>query len=186
MSATFRADDEQVSSPFEGELIRLRAIEEDDLPRINEEFWNPEVTQHLSMTWPEPIAGTRAWLEMRRSSPDATFAIETLAGELVGVCGLENLDPRSRSAVLGIWIAQSRWHQGLGTDAVRTLCRFGFREMNLHRISLSAYETNSRGIRAYEKVGFKEEGRRRAAQFIGGRYVDVIEMALLEDELIQP
>jgi RimJ/RimL family protein N-acetyltransferase len=186
MSATSRADDEPVSSPFEGELTRLRAIEEDDIPRINEEFWNPEVTQHLSVTWPEPIAGTRAWWQMRRSSRDATFAIETLAGELVGVGGLENLDPRSRSALLGIWIAKSHWHRGLGTDAVRTLCRFGFREMNLHRIGLSVYETNPRGIRTYEKVGFKEEGRRRAAHFVGGRFVDVIEMALLWDELIEP
>src|SRR5947209_3005232 len=186
MSATARPDDGQVTSPFEGELIRLRAIEEDDLPRINEEFWNPDVTQHLSVTWPEPIGGTRAWWLQRRSTRDATFAIETLAGELVGVCGLENLDPRSRSALLGIWIARSHWHEGLGTDAVRTLCRFGFREMNLHRIALSVYETNPRGIRAYEKVGFKEEGRRRAALFVGGRFVDVIEMALLWDELIEP
>src|SRR5437870_2158547 len=117
MSATVRPDEESVDSPFEGELIRLRAIEEDDLPRINEEFWDPEVTQHLSVTWPEPIAGTRSWWEARRSSEDATFAIETLAGGLVGVCGLENLVPRSRSAVLGIWIARSHWHKGFGTDA---------------------------------------------------------------------
>ena len=72
------------------------------------------------------------------------------------------------------------------TDAVRTLCRFGFRQMNLYRIGLSVYATNQRGVRAYEKVGFKEEGRRRSAQFVGGRFVDVIEMGLLHDELIEP
>ena len=53
-------------------------------------------------------------------------------------------------------------------------------------IGLSVYATNQRGVRAYEKVGFKQEGRRRSAQFVGGRFVDVIEMGLLHDELIEP
>jgi RimJ/RimL family protein N-acetyltransferase len=66
-----------------------------------------------------------------------------------------------------------------------TLCRFGFREMNLQRIGLSVYEVNPRGVRAYEKAGFKEEGRARRAHFIDGRYVDVVRMGLLARELAE-
>ena len=176
----------RIRSPFQGQLIRLRAVEEEDLPLINGMFWNTEVSQHLAVTWPEPLAGTREWWERGRSAGDATFVIETLAGELIGVCGLEGIDHRVRSAGLGIWIGKPFWDQGYGADAVRTLCRFGLREMNLQRIGLAVYESNPRGIRAYQKVGFREEGRRRRAHFVDGRHIDVIVMGLLADELIDP
>ena len=164
----------------------MRAIEEEDLPRINEMIWDPEVSRHLAVTWPEPLAGTRAWWSsIRGSASSATFAIETLAGELVGGCSLDGIDPSVRSAGLGIWIGRAYWDRGYGTDAVRTLCRFGFKEMNLQRIGLAVYETNPRGVRAYEKVGFKEEGRRRCGHFVDGRHVDVIVMGLLAEDLIE-
>jgi RimJ/RimL family protein N-acetyltransferase len=176
-----------IRSPFQGELVRLRAIEEQDLLRLNEMLWDPDVSQFLSMTWPEPLAGTKAWWEgVRRNPSTAAFAIDTLAGDLIGVCSLEDVNPRARSAGLGIWIGKPYWDQGYGTDAVRTLCRFGFREMNLQRIGLAVYETNPRGVRAYERVGFKEEGRRRRAHFADGRYIDVIVMGILAEDLVEP
>ena len=175
-----------VESPFLGKVIRLRSLEEADLARITEMFSDPEVLQYLSITWPEPISGTRAWWEgVRRNPSTAPFAIETLAGELIGVCSLEDVDPATRSAALGIWIGASFWDKGYGTDAVRTLCRFGFREMNLQRVGLSVFDVNPRGVRAYEKVGFKQEGRARRAHFIDGRHVDVIRMGLLAEELAE-
>lgn len=174
-----------MGSPFEGDLVRLRAVEEDDFARINDLFWDPEVTQFLDVTWPEPIAGTREWWERSRSAGIVLFAIETLPGELVGACELAHRDDRTRSAILGIWIGKPFWNQGFGTDAVRTLARFAFQEMNLQRIRLMVQETNPRGKAAYERVGFKEEGRLRKAAFVGGRNIDLIEMGLLAGDLIE-
>jgi RimJ/RimL family protein N-acetyltransferase len=174
-------------SPFEGQVVRLRAVEETDLAWINREFWNPNVTRSLTIVWPESAVGTRAWWEATRAKDPGPFLIETLHDpvEPVGVCTLEGVDARSRAAELGIWLAEAHWGHGYGSDAVRTLCRFGFREMNLQRIALSVNETNPRGVRAYAKVGFREEGRRRRAEFVDGRYIDVIEMALLAEELLE-
>lgn len=181
-----RDDFSRIRSPFEGTLVRLRAFEEDDIPQANVLVWDPDVSRHLAIAWPEPIAGTREfWHRARIASDSATFAIETLAGEFVGLCGLEQVNARNRSAELGIWIGKPYWDKGYGTDAVRTLSRFGFREMNLQRIYLHVYEMNTRGKRAYEKVGFKEEGRLRRGQFVDGRYVDVVVMGLLAEDLIE-
>jgi RimJ/RimL family protein N-acetyltransferase len=176
----------RIRSPFEGALVRLRAVEEDDLPGINEGIWDPRVTQHMSIVWPQAIAQTREfWERIRASDSDVLLAVETLAGEFVGGIGLHGIDSRSRQAELAIWIARPHWDKGYGTDAVRTMCRFGFQEMNLQRVSLHVYDSNPRGIRAYEKVGFKEEGRLRRGQFVGGDHVDVIVMGLLADDLIE-
>lgn len=166
--------------------MRLRAIEESDLEWINGHFWRPEITRFLVAVWPEPMEGTRAFLERMRASNESTgLLIETNAGERAGVCGLESVQGRARTAELGIWIDEPFWNQGMGTDAVRTLCGFGFREMNLARISLHVYDFNERGVRAYQKVGFREEGRLRNDQFVDGHPIDVIIMGLLADELVE-
>jgi RimJ/RimL family protein N-acetyltransferase len=176
----------RIRSPFEGSLVRLRAIEEGDLAAINAGIWDAEVTQHMSIVWPEAVAQTREFLDaIRATESNLLLAIETLAGEFVGSVGLHGIDARSRKGELAIWLAREHWDKGYGTDAVRTASRFAFREMNLQRIFLHVYDTNPRGIRAYERVGFKEEGRLRRAQFIGGRYVDVIVMGLLAEDLIE-
>ena len=186
MAGAKHEDFRRVRSPFEGKLIRLRPVEEKDVHLIHDMFNDPQVQRTLSITWVQPYSGTREWWEGSRRNPGtAPFVIETLAGEMVGVCSLEDIHAPSRSGSLGIWIGTPFWDRGYGTDAVRTVCRFGFAEMNLQRIGLSLYDVNPRGVRAYEKVGFKEEGRRRNGMFIDGRYVDVIVMGLLAEELIE-
>ena len=173
-------------SPFAGRFVRLRAMEEDDLRRVNDLFWDPGVTAGVGAGWPEPLEGTHAFWEGSRANPNSElFAIESLdGGELVGACSLFDISERNRSAVLGIWIGRPFWDRGYGTEAVRTLCRLAFDELNLRRLSLSVYESNPRAHRAYEKVGFVDEGRSRRAQLVEGRFVDEIHMGLLAGELV--
>jgi RimJ/RimL family protein N-acetyltransferase len=178
-------DFRRIRPPLEGSLVRLRAVEEADLEAIHAMFNDPDVLYFLDqVTFPQAAAGTRGWWEATRADEGAnTFVIETLSGELVGACSLDTVHVPSRSAVLGIWIGRPHWNLGYGTDAVRTVCRFGFREMNLRRVELHVHESNPRGRRAYEKVGFKEEGRLRGAHFSDGLAIDTFVMGLLSDEL---
>jgi RimJ/RimL family protein N-acetyltransferase len=188
LAGNVHEDFRRVPSPFDGVLVRLRAFEEDDIPRVNELVWDPDVSRFLAMAWPESVAGTRAFWERTRAGAESegpTFVIERMSGNLVGLCGFFDLSRRNRTVELGIWISKEFWDEGYGTDAVRTLCRFGFREMNLQRIGLSVYELNLRAVRAYEKAGFKEEGRARRAHFMDGKYSDVIRMGLLAEDLIE-
>jgi RimJ/RimL family protein N-acetyltransferase len=186
MAEHLHEDFRRITPPLEGSLVRLRAVEESDLPTLHDMFNDPDVLSYLQVvTFPQPVAGTRAWWEATRGDPSTVnVVIETLPGELVGACGLSGISDRTRSATLGIWLGTPYWDRGFGTDAVRTLCRFAFREMNLRRVELHVFETNPRGRRAYEKVGFRDEGRLRSGHFVGGRPVDVFVMGLLAEELV--
>ena len=84
---------------------------------------------------------------------------------------------------MGIWIGRPWWRGGYGTDAVRTICRFGFDHVNLHRITLFVNADNAHAIRAYEKVGFVHEGNLREAAFAQGERVDLLVMGLLAGDL---
>ena len=112
-----------------------------------------------------PAAAERfhEWIETSRKNPNhLNVAIERLEETgAIGLCDLMQIEAPTRTAELGIWIARPWWRGGYGTDAVRTLCRFGFDHMNLHRITLFVNATNTQAIRAYEKAGFGHEGRLR-------------------------
>ena len=182
--ASLHEDFRRARPALEGSLVRLRAREEEDLERLNEMFNDPDVLAGLMVVFPQPFEGIHEWVQGTRSLDDQIhFVIETLAGESVGICGLQNIDARARHALLGIWVGKPYWDRGLGTDAVRVLCRFAFHQMNLQRITLHVYEPNERARRAYEKVGFKLEGTQRRSQFVGGRYVDEHVMGLLVEDL---
>jgi RimJ/RimL family protein N-acetyltransferase len=172
-------------SPFEGRLIRLRAREPADLGRLNEMFDDPEVLAGLKVAFPQSMEGIRDWFDRTQAAENmAIFVIEAPEDpNAVGVCALEGIDARARSATFGIWIGKAYWGRGFGTDATGVICRFAFRHMNLQRVELRVYATNLRAVRAYEKVGFRLEGTLRRAQFLGGEPVDVHVMGLLADEL---
>jgi RimJ/RimL family protein N-acetyltransferase len=59
---------------------------------------------------------------------------------------------------------------------------YGFNKLNLHRIDLGVHEFNERGRKAYKKLGFVEEGRKRDGHYANGKYHDVILMSILKNE----
>jgi RimJ/RimL family protein N-acetyltransferase len=177
----------ELQSPFEGKLVRLRALEPEDEPHLFKWYNDYEVTQHLMMRYPLSRGTERDFIERQKelNFRGAHFAICLKdGGQLIGGSGLTVPHPENREGVLGIAIGdKSYWDRGYGTDAMRTVCRFGFEQMNLHRIQLDVYSHNERARKVYEKVGFQVEGCRRQAVWKYGRYFDVIVMGVLEGEL---
>ncbi len=164
-----------------GKRIRLRAIERRDIPTFVRWFNDPEVRQYLEMLMPMSQAQEERWFEAYLDKGDShIWGIETLDGSLIGNLGLSSIDWQNRQAVLGIVIGEKEyWDNGYGTEAITTLLRFAFEEMNLHRVSLRVFDYNQRAIRCYEKCGFMQEGRLRQARFHGGEYHDELVMGIL-------
>jgi diamine N-acetyltransferase len=51
---------------------------------------------------------------------------------------------------------------------------------------LTVFEYNPAGRRCYEKVGFREMGRRRESRWYHGRFWDEIHMDILASEFTSP
>ena len=170
-----------------GQKTRLRRIEREDIPTFVRWFNAPEVREFLIMNRPISKAEEEQWFERQLGKENQEiFAIETADGVHIGNIGLHDISWVHRHAELGIVIGEKEyWGQGYGSDAIRTLLRFAFQEMNLHRVYLRVYEDNARGIRAYEKCGFQHEGRMREAIFRQGRYYDELRMGILCHEFEQ-
>jgi RimJ/RimL family protein N-acetyltransferase len=176
----------RAASPLEGRLVRLRAHEPDiDLDRAHAWFNDYDVRRTLGRQYPFSRADVRTRMTDSPRYGLAPFAIVRKEdGVLIGDVGLFAMTPENRAAHLGIQIGdKSCWDGGYGTDAMRTVCRFGFDHMNLHRIDLEVLPENERARHVYRKVGFREEGVLRDAMFRRGRYLDIVLMSLLAGEL---
>jgi RimJ/RimL family protein N-acetyltransferase len=62
------------------------------------------------------------------------------------------------------------------------MLRLAFEDLGLYRVGLAVFEFNRRAIRAYEKAGFRVEGRLREAIVRDGRRWDEISMGVVAPE----
>jgi|KBSSwiStaDraftv2_1062776.scaffolds.fasta_scaffold487898_3 RimJ/RimL family protein N-acetyltransferase len=172
--------------PLEGELVRLRAREESDLEVFYRWINDWETVKYLGARYPRTKKFETEWLASGDPSfTNSSFIIETRADRrAIGWTGLHDMTPENRAATLGIAIGEHEFLDGgYGTDAMRTVCRFGFEMMNLNRIDLTVFDWNTRAIRVYEKIGFQHEGVLRHGMFKAGRWNDLVLMGLLRGEL---
>jgi RimJ/RimL family protein N-acetyltransferase len=171
---------------LEGKLVRLRAYEPSDAERAWRWMNDREVTRTLTMRYPVSLVEEERWVTGRPQngfSDGVRLAIETKAGQHIGSIALQAPSAEDRHATLGIAIGEKPyWSRGYGRDAIVTLLRFGFGEMNLHRVSLHVFEFNERAMACYRACGFVEEGRLRDHYYTEGRYWDSVVMGVLRHE----
>ncbi|HEY8768200.1 MAG TPA: GNAT family protein [Dehalococcoidia bacterium] len=173
-------------STLEGTLVRLRPVEERDLPLFVQWLNDPDVRhwQGRSERGPETMETQRERLEHNRNDPEhCGWLIETLDGKPLGNVGVRYVEKLHGSAELYIFIGdKARWSGGYGTDAIRTLLRHAFGELGQRRVYLVTDADNERGIRCYEKCGFVREGLLRAHRVRYGEPLDMVMMGVLREE----
>jgi RimJ/RimL family protein N-acetyltransferase len=167
-----------------GTGARLRAITEADLPDYVRWFNDPEVTEFTAAEAGNcTLEGEQEWFA-KISAPncsDRHWVIE-VNGRHIGNCALM-LGGYKDTGAFGIVIGEkTAWGKGHGTAALAEVLQIGFAELGLHRIHLDAFANNVRGIRCYEKCGFRHEGLRRQARWKRGEWRDIVEMAVLREE----
>ena len=173
------------------EHIRLRELQESDLPILTQ-WWNSPEFMALQGSLVLPHPGTEAaelfkGRSLNRGTTDGVGLCITLPDDtLIGHTALYNYNAPARSAELMIMIGGSNVGQGYGTMATKMIVDFGFREMGLNRIGLSVWAYNERALRTFNRAGFREEGRERQAGFHDGKFHDRIIMGLLSSEYFGP
>ena len=170
-----------------GEKVALGPIRRDLVPLYMKWINDFDVTRTLAiglrpMTW----EAEEAWYHNASQNPpgDIGFTIyERATLRPIGNTGLNNIDYRNRTAEFGIMIGEKDcWGKGYGAETASLMLDYGFTGLSLHNIMLRVYEYNERGIRAYQRAGFKIVGRRRQAHWFGGHAYDIIMMDCLATE----
>jgi RimJ/RimL family protein N-acetyltransferase len=170
-----------------GDLVALRAREPEDA--VHAHRWNsdPETMRWWDSIYPPAaVEGYAARIGSQPLSYDSVsfLVLDRATSAPIGWCGLFGTSQVHRHAELGVMIGEASYRgRGYGTDATRTLCRFGFDRMNLVRLSLTVFPQNVAARRVYERVGFVEEGVQRRAVWKRGEWHDFVHMAVFPETL---
>ena len=172
---------------LEGERVRLRAVEREDLTQL----WafNNDLAVELAGGGdpPMPQAYERLVAEWERKVAEggrdgSSFAIDA-GGEMIGQCALFNEDHTARTCELGITIGdEAYWGRGYGRETVRLLLEYAFHYHNFRKVWLHVHASNERAVRSYTSCGLVVEGRLRSHVWSDGAYDDLLVMGVLRDE----
>jgi ribosomal-protein-alanine N-acetyltransferase len=108
--------------------------------------------------------------------------VDQESGHMIGTCGFTSFNCPSDSAEVGYVLNPAYQGRGLATEAVRRVIRFGFEELELHRIEAHFMEGNDASGRLMERVGMTFEGFARESMKIKGKYCTVGTCAVLRGE----
>ena len=147
--------------------LRMRRVMEADVERWHlVVFSDPEVMRYLPSG--VPVSRDRAREVFRRFEDGwdraglAPWGVELIAtGELIGHCGLRNVDELPGEVEVLYALGREHWGHGYATEAAVAAIRFGFERLGLERILAFAVPQNRASRRVMEKVGMAYERRAR-------------------------
>jgi len=100
-------------------------------------------------------------------------------GTLLGTCGLYNLQEAHQKAELGYWLMPAYWRQGMMRKALTAILKYGFQELNLHRIEAYVETENTASFNLLQCLGFRHEGTLEDNEIKKGRFISLHVLALL-------
>jgi len=168
-----------------GQKVILTSIERYDLPK-NYLWGNNRELIRLSGISPFPKSSWQIekWYEQSLTNPATMLlAIRNKAAEYIGNIELSNIDFKNSRAEIGILIGEKDFqNKGYGSDALKTIIEFGFKELNLNRLYARVLSFNQAGIKLFKDADFVEEGREREAFYSEGKYWDILLFSKLRND----
>lgn len=178
---------------YKGDLVRISAMDSEEISKAFARWSQDSEFRRLldsGVVRTSSVSGVKKWLEKELDEQPINqhwFSVRTVDDDrLLGDIDLYIYNWPARDAFVGLGIGEREfWGRGYGTDLMKLILRYGFTELNLDRVTLTVFEYNPRAIRAYEKVGFRHEGRIRKVLNKEGKRWDILHMGILREEWME-
>ena len=170
---------------IKGKKIYLCAVEEQSIEQLREWRNTPDLRQYFREYREINSTMQKDWFHNRvmKNKDQVDFEIrDRKTNTLLGHCGLYYINWISRKAEFTVYIGNKHYRNGgYGSDALRTLFKYGFEQLNLNKIWCEVY-SNNQAISIYRHLGFVDEGCLRQNYYNDGKYWDSYLLGLLRDE----
>lgn len=173
---------------IETERLILREFRPDDCLTMAA-YWQDPLYQRYNPELDDVVAAARqlcrTFIDAQSDEPRRKWQLAIAlkdSGELVGNCGIRVNAPEHREANIGYELNPQVWGRGYATEAAWAVVRFGFEELDLHRIWAETVADNVGSTRVLDKLGMQREGHLRENKWFRDRWWDTCIYAVLEDE----
>ena len=172
---------------LETERLLLRTMRLEDAADMYAYARIPEVSRYTLWEPHRSIEDARTFISCvidgYNSGQIENWGLEHKAtGAFIGTCGFFYWNTEHCRGEIQYAISPRYSRQGLMTEAVREVLRFGFTSMRLHRIEAKCMLDNTGSERVMQKAGMKFEGILRGYLFAKDSYHDLKSYAILKDE----
>lgn len=103
-------------------------------------------------------------------------------GILIGGCGIHITNIKNKEGSIGYCYDNKYWRNGYASETASAIIKFGFQELNLHRIFATCCPDNIGSAKVMEKIGMKKEGRLREHKLQKGKWRDSFIYSILDYE----
>ncbi len=132
-----------------------------------------------NITRPEDSRAFIRAAQAQGSQNNGTQLAIRLNGRITGIIGHHQIDWRNRLTSLGYWVGEEFQGRGLVTSASRALVGQAFGQAQLNRVEIRCATANERSRAVPSRLGFREEGLLRDAEWLYDHFVDHIVYAML-------
>ena len=105
--------------------------------------------------------------------------------QLCGMISIHNINWTHKSATMGYWLGEKYQSQGIITKVCQRSIRYVFEELQLNRVEIRCAEMNKKSRAVPERLGFKQEGMIREAEWLYDHYVNHVIYSALSKEWMQ-
>lgn len=175
---------------WQGELVRLRAIEPEDAETFYMANFDGETARSVDYLWP-PMSMTamRAWAQKMATEEikEDLFhcVIEDRQGHIAGLLNSHSTNRRTGTFAYGIAVGEVYRGRGFASEAIVMLLRYFFEELRYQKATVTVYEDNAASIALHEKLGFQLEGRLRRMIYTRGQYYDEFYYGMTREEFAE-
>lgn len=100
----------------------------------------------------------------------------------IGNIKIDPISMRHKRGEYGIMLGdKNEWGKGFAREATETILDYCFTVKNLHKITLGVVEDNIGAVELYKRIGFVTEGRLMAHGIYGGKFCNVLRMAIFNN-----
>ncbi len=174
---------------IKGEKISLRAVSEDDLPSLLSWRNNPDFRKYFREYRELTLQNQKQWFDRYVVNDNTTLMFSIVLNDdkqtLIGACGLCYINHVNRNADLSLYIGHEDAYiddKGYAAESCDLLFRYGFGELNLHKIWTEIYEFDQPKFKLYSEIGLTQDGLLRDNYFHDGRWHNSRMMSILAKE----
>jgi len=165
--------------------IRLRAIEESDLSKIQTWRNNESLRRYFREYRDFSFNQLESWYHnMISDDRFEFFIIESLEGESLGVAGLTYIDWVNKHADIHFYIGKDfEWiDDNYSHKAFPIILDYGFNKLNLNKLWAEIYDIDHKKLNFFKSYRFKQDAILRDHYFYDGKYINSNILSLLRHE----
>lgn len=166
--------------------FQLRRHNASDIPSIFNMRSDPAVMRYVPRPLCREMADAERVFQMMEERIDQHFGINwaiTRPGEpesYLGVIGIFRVDADNFRGELGYMLLPAYWNQGVVSELIPEVLRYGFETMGLHSMEAVIDPENHASRRVLEKHGFVQEAYFKENCYFEGVFLDSVVLSLLK------